>query len=217
MITKRFLFFFAAAVFITGGLACAYTISQTQFITGIPNMNGSLTFNQFDNNSTCQLQSIQFSFTLQSSGGYLEAHNISPSLASITYAFGVNGNLSSTDVCLPDMSLQVSDTNNFDLNPGADWLYNGSIKTDTKLDSIADTLWGNGAEGFLGTGTYTINYSIGRTTNYSSDGGVSFFSVPASASSMVTVLYTYDVVPEPATITLLTIGALAFLKRKSSK
>jgi hypothetical protein len=34
---------------------------------------------------------------------------------------------------------------------------------------------------------------------------------------MVTVLYTYDVVPEPATITLLTIGALAFLKRKSSK
>jgi len=221
MTIKKISIFFAVAFLVMAIPVLANTLSQTQFFTGIPNMNGSLPdFNQFNSyGGTRLLQSIQISFTLQSSGGYLEAHNISSSLASITYAFGVNGRISSTDVCLPDMSLQVSDTNHFDLNPGASWSYNGSIKTDTKLDSVADTLWGSGAKGFLETtGTYKINYSVGRTADCTSDGGISFSSIPASASGMVTVLYTYEVIPEPATIALLGTGILVFvLKRKRKK
>jgi hypothetical protein len=46
-------------------------------------------------------------------------------------------------------------------------------------------------------------------------GGIEYAVVPASASGDVTVVYNY--VPEPATITLLCIGAAALLKRKNSK
>ncbi len=214
--TKGFLAFLAVVLSVMAVPAFAYTISQTQFVTGIPNMNGSLAdFNQFDNlGGTRQLQSIQVAFTLQSSGGYLEVQNISSSPASITYAFGVNGRISSTDVCLPDMLLQVFDTNHFDLNPGASWSYNGSIKTDSESDFVSASLWGGGAKGFLGAGTYKINYSIGRTADCTSDGGISFAAIPASASGFVTVLYTYDVVPEPATIALLTFGGFIFLLKK---
>jgi hypothetical protein len=192
-------------------------ISQTQFFTGIPALYDSLTFNQFDTQGgNLDLQSIEISFVLQSSGGYLEASNISSSPASIDYTFGVNGRIFSTDVCLPDMSLQVSDTDHFDLNAGDSWSYNGSIITDTDLDSIASSLWGSGAQGFQGTGTYKINYFIGRTAELASEEEISFSSIPASASGMVTVLYTYNTVPtpEPATITLLSVGIFALLRRK---
>jgi hypothetical protein len=180
-------------------------------------MSGLLTYKQFDTHGdSCNLQSIRLSFTLQTSGGYLEIYNNSPSPASITFEFGTDGHLFSTDVNLPDMSLQVYDGDHIELNNlGDSYSYDGGIKTDTKLVSIEEALWDAGNEGFVGTGTYTINYSIAQWFNWSGSGWVQFNSLPPSTSSIVTVLYTYNTtVPEPATIILLCTGAFALLKRK---
>jgi len=222
MTTKKISIFFAVTSLVMAVPAFAYTISQSQVFTGITNMSGSLPdFNQFDNHGDIwQLQSIQVSFTLQTSGGYLEIYNNSSSPASITFDFGTNGFIASTDVCLPDMSLQVYDGNHIELsNLGDSRSYDGGIKTNTKLVSIGETFWNAGNKGFEGTGTYTIDYSISQWFDWSGSGWIRFDSLPPNASSIVTVLYTYnETIPEPATIALLGTGILVFLlKRKKKK
>jgi hypothetical protein len=235
MIAKR-LSAFLAVIFATMAVpAFADTLSQTQFFTGIPNMNGAFSFNQFNNhNNTWDLQSIEISFTLQASGGYLKLDNDSLEPASVSFEFGAGGVLSSTDVNLSNSLNQpvpgqvtVYDSQTFSLapdngdgpyiydpSPPDGNLYNGRILTDTGLGFIGNYYWDKGGKGFLGTGTYNINYSVWQHFQLDSTGGVTHMSIPANASGMVTVLYTYDAVPEPATIALLTIGSLLFRKKK---
>ena len=216
--------------------AFADTIPQTQFFTGIPNMNGSLTFNQFDNHSdTWTLLSIQVSFTLKASGGYLKLDNDSAQDVNGTFEFGAIGSISSTDVVLKNsfsqlipgqavasfnesFSLDANDLNDgrgdYDPTPPDGLLYNGGFETGSESGFVGNASW----EEFLGTGAYNINYSVARLFNYSSNTDrIEYEFIPVSVSGFVTVLYTYDVIPEPATITLLCTGTLALLKRKNGK
>jgi len=224
---KKFLTFFAAIIVVTAIPAFADTISQTQSFTGLPNINGSLSFNQFDNNSgNWTLQSIQVSFTLQSIGGYARLDNDSALPASGTLEFGNKGNISSADVLLLDSSLQpvinqikACHQESFSLAPdngdgpyNYDWaspdglLYSGGIETNTGSGFIDSTFWAD----YTGTGSYNINYSVAQWLNYGGFGGIEYAVTPTGASGEVTVIYTYSIlpVPEPATIATLAFGLL---------
>jgi hypothetical protein len=239
MITKRFLFFFAAAVFITGGLACAVTITQTKNFSGTPNTSGLLTFSQFNTyGGTLALQSIQVLLYLETSGGELILDNDGALPASGTFQFGAVGNLNSTtDVILlnssflsiPDkvgayysqpFSLSADNGDGlsvYDPTPPDGLSYSGILEAGVKSGSVGNAFWSAGTKGFLGTGTYKINYSIIQWLDYGGIGGIQYAITPVSATGHVTIAYNYSYVPEPTTIILLTVGAFVFLKRKRSK
>jgi hypothetical protein len=233
--TKRFLCFFAVALLVTAGLASAATITQTKTFSGTPNLDGALSFNQF-NTGLGTLTSIQVQLNLQTSGGELKLDNDSHQSAAGTFQFGAQGTISgSPDVALLDSGFNpIPGTANayhsgsFSLDPNTGdgpgdysplapdgMLYTGTTETDNKSGYVGSAVWAAGTKGFLGTGTYNINYSITQWLNYGGIGGIEYAVTPVTASGDVTVVYNY--IPEPATIALLTIGALAFLKRKNSK
>ena len=223
---KKFLAI-CAVLALTAGLTFAATITQTQTFSGIPNMNGSLTFNQFDS-SLGTLTSIQVRLSLQTSGGRLILDNDSASSASGTFEFGANGSIGSTDVSLMDTSLQpITDLTEafysqaFSLDANVDDVsgdydpaspdglqYDGGIVSDTASGLVDSTVWG----GYTGTGTYNINYNITQWLDYGGISGIECAITPVSASGDVTVIYTY--IPEPATMLLLAIGAVAILRKK---
>jgi hypothetical protein len=231
--TKSFLLIFAVALFITAGLASAASITQTKpYGPDTPNMSGSLTFNKFDS-SLGTLTSIQVLFALQTTGGQLVLDNDSPSLASGNFQFGAKGTISSSNVSLLNTSFQpipgqanAYHSGTFSLQPNVGdgsgdydptapdgMLYNGGTETDTKSGYVTSVVWG----GYTGTGTYNIDYSVTQWLDYGSVSGIEVAYSPVIASGDVTVIYNYNAIPEPATMTLLTIGALALLKRKNSK
>lgn len=213
-----------------------YTISQTQLFNGIPNFSGSLTFNQFDNHGGIwTLQSIQVSLTLQASGGQLILDNESSLPASGTFQFGAKGNITSTDVALLNSTFQpvpgevsaiysqafslAANTGDgigdYDPSPPDGLLYIGGTVNDSESDYVISNkvVWDAGTKGFIGTGTYSINYLVHQWLDLSSTDGVEFAIAPVTASGFATVVYTYEVIPEPATLLLFGLGGLV-LRRK---
>lgn len=234
--TKKILLIFAAALFVYGTAVPVFaaTIPQTKsFGPNTPNMIKTLTFNQFDDNGGAYtLNSIQILFSLTSSGGQLILDNDSTEPASGTFAFGAKGNISSADVGLLKTGLivpvvaQLDAThssafslsgdpspvpNDYNPAPTDGMLYTGGTESDSDSGFIASLLF----PGYTGTGTYDIDVTVLQWSDFGSIGGIEYAVTPVTASGEVTVIYNY--VPEPATISLLTVGALAFIKRKSSK
>lgn len=232
--TKRFLVFFAAILSVSALQVSAFTIPQTKYFSGTPSMSGSLTFNQFDNyGGTLVLQSIDISLTLQASGGYFKIDNDNTSPVSGTFEFGAKGNISSTDVHLLNassdnipgevgayhseafsLSGNVGDgTGDYDPTGPDGMFYNGGIENSTTSGSIGNAFWSSGNKGFMGIGTYNINFSVIQRA-YCSVSGIEYqSSPPPSTFGFVTVLYTYEPVPEPATIALLSLGIVMLRKK----
>jgi len=232
---KRGLFVCVLGVLLTAMPTFAATIVQTQNFSGIPNIGGSLTFNQF-NNSGGTLQSINVLLYLESSNGQLILDNDGLTTASGTFEFGAAGDLAdTTDVVLFSSSFspipgQVSayHTGTFnlaanvgdgplDFSPaGPDgMLYTGDLEGGVATGFVGSAFWSAGTKGFTGTGTFNIKYSIEQWINYGSIGGIEYAVNPVNTTGHVTIAYNY--IPEPATIVLLTIGAFASIKRKNRK
>ena len=237
MIIKRLPAFLAVIFSIITIPAFADTIPQTRYFSGIPNIpNGTSTFNQFDDNGdTWVLQSIQISFTLESSGGRLILDNDNDYAVSGIFEFGSKGDISpTTDVILKDSSSNPipgqadayhSEPFSLAANLGdgvGDYspvspdglLYNGKIETSIKSGFVGSDFWTAGTNGFLGTGTYDIDYSIIRWADHNGSGQIEYAITPVNVNGLLTVVYTYDVVPEPATIILLALGTFTFLRKK---
>ena len=236
MSKKRFLLFLLAWLFLIGGTANAAISTQTQSFSGIPNLSGSSTFNQF-NTALGTLTSIQVLLYLETYGGQLILDNDSTSPASGTFQFGSVGKLNATDVALFDSSFQpipgqvnayhsqafslAADNgdglHNYDPT-GPDGLsYIGDLEGGVKFGFVGSTFWAAGTKGFLGTGTFNVNYAIDQWVDYGGIGGIEYAVTPPNISGHVTIAYTYNPVPEPATIGLLTIGAFAALRRNRRK
>jgi hypothetical protein len=217
------------------GTAWATIITQTKNFSGTPNMLGSSTFNQFDNTGGFILNSVHVKLYLQATGGQLILDNDSNLPASGTFEFGAKGTISSTDVTLLNSSAQpipgeVAALNsqgfNLEGNVGdgsGDYdpcapdglLYTGVTQDDAKSDFVWSAVWGLGAKGFQGTGTYDIDYAINQWLTYGSIGGIEYAVNPVNANGYVEVSYDYTI-PEPATISLLGLGVLSLLRRKRS-
>lgn len=231
---KKFLFLFAAALFTTAAPVFAATMPQTQSFSGIPNMDGSLTFNKFDDNGGLNvLTSIQVIFDLTSTGGLLILDNDSDQPASGIFEFGAKGGIGSTDVALLNASYlpvvaQLDAThssgfsltgdpnpipNDFNPAPTDGMSYTGS----TEYDSDSGLIGSFAFAGYTGTGTYDIDYSVIQWLDYGSVSGIEVAYTPVNVSGEVTVIYTYDIVPEPATVILFCTGVFGLLKRKSCK
>jgi hypothetical protein len=236
--TKRFLFFFAAFSSIAIQ-AWADTYPQTQYFSGsgTPNINGSLTFNQFDNHSGAWiLQSIDVSLALQANGGYFILDNDSTSLVSGTFEFGANAALGATDVDLIlhdssshvipaqteachsgifNLAANVGDgTGDYDPTGPDGMLYIGGTENNTISGSIGNDSWSSGNTGFLGTGTYNINFSVIQIA-YCSGSGIEYKANPPNIFGSVTVTYNYNTIPEPATFAVFSLGMASIFRRKT--
>jgi hypothetical protein len=232
--TKRFLIFLAAALFVAAVPAFALTITQTKDFNGISNFSRNLTFNKFNNNGgSYTLNSIQVTVALNVNGGQITIDNDGESPASGTYAFGATTTILSLDVNLVNSSFyliqgnaRATHTDTFDLegnvgdttfeidpNSPDGMQYWGTLESDSKTDFVGSSAWA----GYTGLGTYDIFVSTEHTAEILSDDNyIYFFATPATSWGSVTITYDYTV-PEPATIALLCTGLVFLLKRKNKE
>lgn len=213
-------------------VADSAVITQTKNFSGIPSINGSLAFNKFDTHgSAWTLNSIQVSLTLQSSGGWLRLDNDGANPASGNFEFGAEGTINSTNVSLLSSSFtaipgqvnachsqafslaaNIGDgSDDYDPTPPDGMLYTGGIETDNKSGFVGSAFWA----AYQGTGTYNINYEVLPRFNFGSIiGGLEWAINPVNVSGYVQVIYNYTIIPEPATMILLSLGGLLLRKYK---
>jgi hypothetical protein len=206
----------------------AVMLTQTQYFSGSSNSNGTLTFNQFDR-ATGPLKSISILFYLETFGGRLILDNDSTASASGFFEFGASGSIGSNDVallnpsyipCLGNVkaihkqSFSLSPDNgdglNFDSSTPDGLSFNGHPEIASAADIIGEAFWNIG-KGFLGTSSFGINYSIIQWVDYGSLASMSYAVGPVSFEGLVTLIYTYETAPEPATILFFGLAA-AFVR-----
>lgn len=231
---RAFFVLCACSVFITANVF-GEMITETQYFGGIPNLNGILTFKQFDK-SADKLQSIALMICLQTTGGRLILDNDSSSPVSGLFQFGAYGSIISSDVillnssympslqpamaiCNESFSLAADNGDGlagFDASGPDGMSYAGDVEMDVKSGLVDQTFWSMGRKGFLGTGTFNLNYSIMQWIDFGNKNLLSYGVNPLRADGFVTVIYTYDAAPEPSTIILFSISLALFRIRTKS-
>jgi hypothetical protein len=185
------------------------------------------------------LKSIRIDVSLNISGGMLFYDNDSSAAVSGTVEFGKVLNLYAPDVNLHGASNELifdkgavliynstafnlaADNGdgiyNYDSTPPDGSIFYGSDLSITETDYIGSQFWTKGTKGFIGTGTYNIVYSVNPWINFkgSNLGEIQFYSSPnVNSQGSVTVTYSYEAVPEPSILLLLSSGVL-FLNKKN--
>jgi hypothetical protein len=188
---------------------------QQKDFNGITGFSANLTFDKFNASGT--LTSIEIIVNLQITGGSLTINNNSSDPAIGTFEFGTNAVLEPINISLvggPGIA-QTLNYLSIDLEGHDNDVYSGGIvPPDTQSGFIDSSCWGQ----YKGSGSYNIIVRTYPWTNYSGTGKIEYSANPLpTASGDIQVIYTYDPIPEPASITLLCTGVLALLRRKSGK
>jgi len=216
--------FMVLATFIITSAAIANPLIQRQDFNGISDFSKLLTFDRLNTSDT--LTSIKISLNLQIKGGTLIIDNDGDSSVSGTLKFGISGNVNSTEVNLPSFSgtnvfysqpfYLDSDVNDVEGDysplPPDGMQFTGSNNSDSTFVLVEDTFLNN----YIGSGTFNVVVGISPYVNYGDFPDIEYYITnPVKTNGYVEVTYTS--IPEPATITLLTFGILAVLKRKRKK
>ena len=190
----------------------ADTIVQTVPFSGSPNFSQAATFNQFDDlGGTLTLQSIEVFFELSIEDGILVLDNDGELGASGPYEFGGTGSISSTDVPLIDAGFNpvVTDlgayhTGTFNLDgnvgdgvgdfdpsapDGIEIDFVSGVETISDAGLIAETAWGGGDVGYLGSGTFDILVDVSQFVNTGSVGGIEYAVTPGPGFGDLQVTY----------------------------
>jgi len=211
-------FFFLCVLSITlSQFAAAQMLTQTKYFTGSSNSNGTLTFNQFDR-TTGHLKSISILFYLETFGGRLILDNDSTSSASGIFEFGSCGSIGSNDVALlnpsyspclgnvkaihkQSFSLTADNGDGLALDSSTPdgLVFNGHPEIAAATGFIGETFWNIG-KGFLGTSSFGINYSVLQWVDYGPLALMSYAVNPVNFEGFITLIYTYQAAPEPATL-----------------
>ena len=200
-------------------------IVQKQNFSGVTGFSANLTFNKF--NASGALTSVKITLNLQITGGSLIIDNDSNDPAIGTFEFGTNAVLGSTNVSMAGgpgtaqalnyLSVYLEGNyndgdNDFSPDPPDGNLYNGSNVSDIKSGLISNLIQ------YEGNGTYNIAVLTSLHTEHNITGKFEYYANPLpAASGYVEVVYTYDPIPEPATICLLGLGALSLIRRKKTR
>jgi len=231
--TKKFLIFFAAALFITAVPAFALITEGndtksvpdgTMVVLNLPKFNGLL----------ANLTNVWVKVKFEISDSVVEMDNDSTSpgtgTAKVTSAFTT---FTSSATLLKDDfdtinagDFGIAESNSFTLGPttgdpigqfnatlGADYAYH-DFGTITKQDSgnIASIVWGS----YVGAGNFQITVEASYLTGATFSGSDGYFqgSTP-HGEVFAQVIYNY--IPEPATIGLLSLGGLALFRKKKHR
>jgi hypothetical protein len=210
--TKRFLIFFAAFSLTAIQAGAGTYSSQTLDFNGIPNISGSWAFNKFSL-SLGTLTSIEISFTLKATGGYLKLDNDGPNEIDGTFEFGANGTIGSADVKLPiPGQIAAYYSQSFHLDPTPDeLLYTGGEEIATASGLVGNAFW----SGFIGADTFEMYYSVTLISNIIPSDYIEVFCSRPDTYGAVTVTYNYDTIPEPATFAILGLGMTSIFGRKT--
>ena len=207
---------------ITTPLSMADPIVQKQNFSGITGFPDNLTFNKFNAGGT--LTSVKITLNLQITCGSLIIDNDSNDPIVGTFEFGINAALYSADVSLTGGPIKAQALNSLSVNLGGNYndgdndfspdppdgcLYNGSNVSDKESGLVSNLTQ------YEGSDTYNIAVLTSLHTEHDITGKFEYRVNPYPAvNGYVEVIYTYDPIPEPATICLLGFGALSLLRRK---
>ena len=216
-------------VMVMSGLAGVVNAQLIPF-SGTPNLNQALTFDKFDTlGGTRTLTSVEVKFTLNSHNGQLILDNDGALPAAGTFEFGSNGGISSTDVPLVNGIFQPVTANlaavhsgpfnlagdpapiSGDFNPAAPdgMQYNGGNESDSDSGFIAPSVFAS----YIGAGgTFDIDVAVIQWQDFGGVSGIEYAVTPVDVDGSVEVIYTY--IPEPVTLSFMSIGGLALLKRR---
>ncbi|MEO1584845.1 MAG: choice-of-anchor E domain-containing protein [Planctomycetota bacterium] len=194
---------------------------QTQSFAGTPNLNETLTFNQFTGDLV-DLTGICITLEISATGGQAIVDNDGAQAGSATIDFGVEGTLSAPVVNLfPTPSVAVASNNVFNLaadngdgplnvdGTGPDGAtVPGVSGSDSDMVNINAAFWSD----YVGNGTFDIVAEIDTLFDIFGISGVEGSFTPASVEGSVTV--EYKVIPAPASAAVLGLGGLAAARRR---
>ena len=213
-----------AALLLAVAPASALTVTQTLPYAGTPNLTAPLTFDSFDT-SLGTLQSVEILADIEVTAGAFVVDNDSPASASVDISYGILATLvSAGEVVFPTVSANGGDSVSLVLDPddgdgapidgsgpdGATFSMVGFADSASALTSVVAHLMS--FEDISAGPDFVINMQANQEFSISGDSGVDGGFLSADVEGEVTVIYNY--VPEPATMSLLGIGALALIRRK---
>ncbi|MCX6034052.1 MAG: choice-of-anchor E domain-containing protein [Chloroflexi bacterium] len=229
--TKRFLTFFAAALLVTAVPAFASTIMDEDTQALPVDANTTLNLSKFDT-TLGTLTNVWVQIQVRLSGASVELDNdataaqdgtgrvlnaassLTSSVTLLKVGFDTinNGDLALNAYQVFNLAGTTGDPCGFTATHLGDYAHwqPGTLTSGDSGD-IFSAVWG----GYQGTGYFTVTVNSTYLTSATFVGNDGFFQGNTPNGELYgKVIYTYDPVPEPATITLLCVGAFALLRRK---
>lgn len=234
---KRFLWCSIAVVAAMAPFASGVNgeqLIQSDTFAGVPSFLDSMQFNLFDPCDPCLqcepggwavLDSVDITLSMAIAGGWHHVDNDSEDAVSPFVRFGADAQLTNVNpaLLLPAVQLEVVNERGFNLaaddgdgigafDPTAPdgAMFFGDPCSDSVTESMNPII----LPSWIGPGPLTLDVDTGAINEMIDGGGVQGQYSPVSVDGMVEIIYNYHCVPEPVTMAVLGVGAVALWRRR---